>query len=134
METPILKNGMFVVSPISNDYLTKGKSYRVFNVKKSKNLGYSFQFISDAGIEETGLLNCCAHLDYANWIFHLEEPTTSKPKPTPNILAILYGVAVTTDNTYTANQLLKLKHLAEQTPNDLEFGAIIRKMLNEIDN
>jgi len=60
--------------------------------------------------------------------------TKAQPKPTPNILAILYGVAVTTDNTYTANQLLKLKHLAEQTPNDLEFGAIIRKMLNEIDN
>ena len=58
----------------------------------------------------------------------------TKEKPTPNILAILYGVAVTTDNTYAASQLLKLKHLAEQKPNDLEFGAIIRKMLNEIDN
>jgi hypothetical protein len=127
METPILKNGMFVVSPISNDYLTKGKSYRIFNVKKSNFINlFSFNIINDIETESYCLFNKCGHINKENW--------TILTPAFKNILAILYGVAVTTDNTYTANQLFKLKHLAEQTPNDLELGAIIRKMLNEIDN
>ena len=45
----------------------------------------------------------------------------------------MYQVSQVLENSFCANQILKLKFLADDTPNDMELVGIIRKMLNEIE-
>ena len=108
METT-LKNGMFVTPPCSNRWVTKGKKYQVFKVEESRNYGWFFDIILDDEQRITTNFYDADVLGGLDWSFAESEY--------PNPFTIVKS----------------LKHLAEQTPNDLEFGGIIRKMLNEID-
>jgi hypothetical protein len=57
-----------VKSPITNEYLTEGKVYEVFNVHPSTNFGYAFNFINDLGVKNFATLKQSAHLNGKDWI------------------------------------------------------------------
>lgn len=64
-----LKNGMFVTPPISNEYLTEGKKYKVKNVNKQpRPYNYSFDIKSDKNFDlKMCLFNECSHINNLNW-------------------------------------------------------------------
>jgi hypothetical protein len=97
-----LQNGMKVIAPaICNNYLTVGKSYEVYNVEPSTKYGATFEIINDIGTITNCLLKECKHLKGYDWILTSKQSLEEK--------------------------LLKL---AENTPNDMEFGLAVRKLLN----
>lgn len=59
---------MKVMSPTSTPSLTKGKTYKCFNVKKRTYYGYSFNLINDDGDKCLCLLKECSHLNDMDWI------------------------------------------------------------------
>ena len=64
---------MTVIAPKGcNDYLTAGKEYEVYNVRKSKNFEYFFDIKNDAGSETYCSFKTCPHLKGKDW---LTQPT-----------------------------------------------------------
>ena len=58
-----LQIGSVVISPITTNYLTKGKECRLENVGDKT----SFRTIADSGRNIFCLLEGCAHLNGGNW-------------------------------------------------------------------
>jgi hypothetical protein len=116
-----LKKGMFVIAPEGCEtYLTAGKKYEVLRVD---DFG-GFEFMSDLGqIGYSGLKNSF-HLNGKDWIIDQSQPLQTNP------LKLMYDVANDTNGTFYAKQIENIQQLAKDTPNDLELGAKIRKLLN----
>jgi len=68
-----LSDGDFVIAPISNNYVTKGKGYKVSKVElievdsEDKFGSFGFNIIDDRGKEMYCLQKCCAVIDNNNW-------------------------------------------------------------------
>jgi len=62
-----LKNGMYVTPPISNEYLTQGKNYKVYNVGNSRHSNCYFSLIGDNGDLIFSKLNQSQHINNLNW-------------------------------------------------------------------
>lgn len=62
-----MKNGDFVVSPISNGYLTKLKKYKVSNVIKEED-DYYFKIKNDVKTITCSALKYSLHLEGLDWI------------------------------------------------------------------
>lgn len=63
-----LKNGMYVTPPISNEYLTDGKKYKVKNVfKEIYPFEYSFNIKADHNEYIYCLFNKDGHINNLNW-------------------------------------------------------------------
>jgi len=63
-----LKNGMFVTPPISNEYLTEGKSYKVKCVEILESMHeYYFEIFDDENKLVMAVLNMSSHINNLNW-------------------------------------------------------------------
>jgi len=63
-----LKNGMYVTPPISNEYLTAGKPYKVKCVETLESMHeYYFEIFDDKNELVMAVLNISAHINNLNW-------------------------------------------------------------------
>lgn len=62
------KKPTIAISPVSNDYLTKGKEYEIMNLGKSTvELGYIFDVISNNGVLITAIEHGSSHTKGLSW-------------------------------------------------------------------
>jgi len=65
---PTLEEGMQVVSPVTNSYLTQGKAYNVTGVAENLAVNnYNFYVVCDDGTKIYCALNRCGHLNKSDW-------------------------------------------------------------------
>lgn len=64
-----LKNGMIVVSPVTNgNSIKKGEEFTVFNVKQRNNVHLFGFYIEIQGSNRFCLLKNCEHINGKDWI------------------------------------------------------------------
>lgn len=62
------KRPTIAISPVSNDYLTKGKAYSIVDLKlDSHKYGYKFSVIDDTGRKTFTYEHNSRHLNFRSW-------------------------------------------------------------------
>ena len=124
-----LKNGMKVIAPEGCEtYLTAGKEYQIIYEPRKNTY---FEIKDDTGFILYCMMPFDGHSRCNNWTIKQEQPKVS----IIDKIDLLLDVAQDVDNTFFAIKLRHLKQelqeLEKNTPNDMELGAEIRKLLKQ---